>query len=30
MKNGATYVLHHKDANADIKSKGDLVELHGH
>jgi uncharacterized protein len=25
MKNGATYVLHHKDANADIKSKGDLA-----
>ena len=25
MKNGTTYVLHHKDANADIKSKGNLV-----
>ena len=25
IKNGDTYVLHHKDANADIKSKGDLV-----
>ena len=25
IKNGDTYVLHHKDANADIKSKGDLA-----
>ena len=25
IKNGDTYVLHHKDANTDIKSKGDLV-----
>ena len=24
LKNGDTYVLYHKDANADIKSKGDL------
>ena len=25
IKNGDTYVLYHKDANADIKSKGDLA-----
>jgi predicted extracellular nuclease len=25
LKNGETYVLYHKDANADIKSKGDLA-----
>ncbi len=25
IKNGETYVLYHKDANADIKSKGDLA-----